>query len=72
MAYVFHPKRVQRCAFCKRWDGDAKLTFKNPQQGFQFEAAMGKCMASNGNKKPSHEGQSCQHYEPSVEVSRIL
>ena len=71
MAHIFHPKRTKRCAFCKRWDGDAKLVFKNPQMGFEFITAQGKCMATN-NKRPSTDGHSCKHYEPSVEASRLL
>ena len=69
---VAHPKKGSKCAFCKRWDGDAKLTFKTPIVGFQFRTGVfGKCFATNSNQA-STNGAGCKHYEPSVEASRLL
>ena len=69
---IAHPKKTQKCAFCKRWNGDAGLEFKNPAMGFQFTTGVfGKCMASNSNQV-STNGSGCSNYEPSVEASRLL
>ena len=69
---TYHPKRGPKCAFCKRWDGDAKLTFKSPVVGFQYTTGVyGKCMATNSNQA-STNGAGCKKYEPSVEASRLL
>ena len=69
---VAHPKKLQRCAFCKKWTGDANLVFKNPISGFQFEGdSKGKCMVDNSTKS-SVLGGGCKHYEPSVDASRLL
>jgi len=67
-----HPKNGSKCAFCKRWNGDAALTFKSPVVGFQFSTGVfGKCMATNSNQA-STNGAGCKNYEPSVEASRLL
>jgi hypothetical protein len=69
---VLHPKNGKRCAFCKRWNGNANLTFKNPQAGFEYMLGVyGKCMANNSNQ-PSSGGTSCPKYEPNVEAYRLL
>jgi hypothetical protein len=69
---LYHPKNGPKCAFCKRWTGDADLVFKHPTTGFEFSAGVfGKCMATNSTQ-PSTGGSSCKKYEPSVEASRIL
>ena len=69
---IAHPKKMQYCAFCKRWNGDAELVFKSPTAGFQYTTGVfGKCMATNSNR-PSTSGQGCKSYEPSVEASRLL
>lgn len=69
---LFHPKNGKRCAFCKRWDGNANPVFKNPQTGFQFTTGVsGKCM-KNGSRQASTNGNGCRDYEPSVEASKLL
>jgi len=69
---IAHPKKAQKCAFCKRWNGDAKLIFKNQHVGYEYESGVyGKCMATNSNQ-PSTNGAYCKNYEPSVEASRLL
>lgn len=37
---LFHPKNGKKCAFCKRWNGDANLVFKSPTTGFQYTVEM--------------------------------
>jgi hypothetical protein len=67
-----HPKRVQKCAFCKRWNGNAELEFRSSSTGFQFTSGVyGKCMANNSNQV-STAGAGCKKYEHSVEASRLL
>lgn len=69
---LFHPKNGSRCAFCKRWNGDANIVFKNPQMGFEFTTGVyGKCMKKGGNMV-STTGHNCRDYEPSPEASRLL
>lgn len=69
---LFHPKKGKRCAFCKRWNGDANLVFKSPQTGFQFTTGVfGKCMKYGGTKV-STNGDGCKDYAPSVEADRLL
>jgi hypothetical protein len=69
---IAHPKKTQRCAFCKRWNGNAELEFKHSTTGFSFTTGVfGKCMATNSNQ-PSTNGNGCKNYEPSVEASRLL
>lgn len=69
---LFHPKNGKRCAFCKRWTGDARLIFKSPQVGYQFTTGVfGKCM-KNGSTQTSTSGNGCKDYEPGVEASRLL
>jgi hypothetical protein len=69
-----HPKSGKKCAFCKRWNGDANLEFKSPSAGYLITVGVfGKCMASaSGINQPSTGGTSCNKYEPSVEASRLL
>ena len=70
----YHPKKQPRgqCAFCKRWNGDAEVAFKNPQAGFEFKLGkFGTCMVF-GSTQPSTGGSGCKSYEPSVEASRLL
>lgn len=69
---LFHPKNGKRCAFCKRWNGDANLVFKNSQMGYQFTTGVyGKCMKNGGNQA-STNGVNCRDYEPSTEANRLL
>ena len=70
---LYHPKKGSKCAFCKRWNGDANLVFKSPHTGFEYDGAgtFGICMITNGSK-PSSGGAGCKHYEPSVEANRVL
>jgi hypothetical protein len=69
---LYHPKKGSKCAFCKRWNGNADLVFKHPSTGFEFTTGVfGKCMATNSNQ-PSTGGQQCRNYEPSVEASKLL
>jgi len=69
---VCHPKRVKKCAFCKRWNGDADLEIKNPASGIYFTMGVyGKCMVRNASRV-SNAGDNCKEYEPSVEASRLL
>ena len=69
---VLHPKNVKRCAFCKRWDGDANLVFKSPQAGYQFESSVyGKCFKNN-SKQLASGGVNCKDYEPSPEANKLL
>ena len=69
-----HPKKGKKCAFCKRWDGNADLEFKGPSTGFLITTGVtGKCMASSsGLNMASTAGATCSKYEPSVEASRLL
>lgn len=67
-----HPKKVQLCAFCKRWDGDANLKFKSPLVGFEYTTGVfGRCMVHNG-LRPSTSSVRCPHYTPSVEAEKLL
>lgn len=67
-----HPKTGQKCVFCKYWNGDANLVFKNKIVGFEFQnGEYGKCMA-NGSNQPCTAGVSCRSYEISYEASRAL
>ena len=69
-----HPKSGKKCAFCKRWAGDANLEFRSPSAGYMITTGvMGKCMASaSGLNMASTAGTACNKYEPSVEASRLL
>jgi len=68
-----HPKKQgPKCALCKRWNGDAEVTFFNPQMGFTFKMGVfGICMVNNA-QLPSSCGVGFRNYEPSVEASRLL
>lgn len=69
---LFHPKNGKRCAFCKRWSGNANLTFKNSQTGYQFTTGeYGKCM-KNGSNQVSTNGNGCHDYEPGIDAGRLL
>ena len=67
-----HPNNGTKCVFCKKWTGDANLTFKSKIAGYQYTAGVyGKCMYGGGNQ-PSTGGANCRNYEPSYEASRLL
>jgi len=69
---LFHPKNGKKCAFCKRWNGNANFIFKNAQVGYEYEIGVfGKCM-KNGSNQPSTGGVNCRDYEPSVEANKLL
>lgn len=70
--HLFHPNNGKRCAFCKRWTGNANLVPKNKQVGFEYDSGVyGKCLA-NGSSQPSTGGANCRDYEASPEASRLL
>ena len=65
-----HPKRRKICVFCHYWYGNADMRFVNTAVGFEFNnSADGKCMKTNCSKK-THTY--CQHYQPSIEASKLL
>ena len=67
-----HPKNTKKCAFCRKWDGDANLVFKSPQVGFQYDLGKyAKCM-KNGSTQPSGGGTVCNYYEPLEKVKALL
>jgi len=66
------PKNYKRCVFCKSWNGNADLVFRNPQLGYQFTSDVrGKCM-KNGSTQAASGGSNCRSYEPSYEASKSL
>ena len=69
------PKKNPMCAFCKRWDGDAKLTNQGVVKGFvKFDPyARGACMSGpTRNIKLATNGRGCKDYAISVEADRFV
>jgi hypothetical protein len=67
---ISHPKKSKKCAFCKRWDGDANLKFKASTTGFEYTLGVrGKCMLKNNIQISSN---SCSKFEPSAKVEGLM
>lgn len=65
-----HPKRLQCCAFCKSWDGDANLVVVTKDTGFRFnESARGTCIKTRNSKRATEK---CRDFAISVEADRIM
>jgi hypothetical protein len=67
--------RKPKCAFCKRWSGDAQLTNQGLNNGFvRFEiSAKGRCMARGSHvHKGAVDGANCRDYEISPEANRFI
>jgi len=67
--------RKPKCAFCKRWSGDAKVTNQGISNGLlRFEvSARGNCMARSAHvAKNAGDGASCKDYVISPEASRFI
>jgi len=64
-----------KCAFCKRWTGDANLTNQGIGRGLiRFEiSARGTCTASGNHiQKSAVDGSGCRNYEISPEANRYV
>lgn len=64
-----------KCAFCKRWNGNAQLTNRGAGKGFVFfnNSATGKCMAGQNHiDKRANEGSGCKNYAISPEADRFV
>ena len=65
-----NPQNTKRCAYCKRWTGDADLVLK--PHTIQFTAGeYGKCLQTNSNQA-STNGGNCKYYAPSIEADKYL
>ena len=68
-----NPKTHKFCAFCKRWSGDANLTFVSKTVGFKFTRDVSaKCMATNNSKRADMNASSCKDYSPNALVDGLL
>jgi len=68
------PKKP-KCAFCKRWDGNAKLTNQGVPKGLvRFDSnARGVCLAGQGrNIRIANQGDNCKDYAISVDADRFV
>ena len=64
-----------KCAFCKRWDGDAKLTNQGVAKGFiRFDDSVrAVCLANQArNTKRANEGSGCKDYAISPTADRFV
>ena len=64
-----------KCAFCKRWNGDAQLTNQGVAKGFiKFnDSARGICLANQARAtRRANEGSGCKDYAISVEADRFV
>ena len=69
------PKANPMCAFCKRWEGDAKLTNQGVAKGFvRFDGnARGVCASGpTRNVRIATHGRGCKDYAISVEADRFV
>ena len=71
---MFDPRKVKRCAYCKRWEGDAQLRKGNTNGTVAFkDGVYGKCLK---NQHPvqaaSNGGNTCKDYAISVEADRFI
>ena len=69
-----NPKSA-KCAFCKRWDGDAGLTNQGVAKGFiRFDdSARGICLANQAkNTRRANEGSGCKDYVIGPEADRLI
>jgi len=65
------PIKQPKCAFCKRWKGDANLTNKGVPKGkVKFESSAKGICTANGNHIPKTaiNGANCRDYEISTEA----
>ena len=67
--------RKPKCAFCKRWDGDAQLTNQGVAKGLvRFNSnARGICLSGQGrNTRIANQGDNCNDYAISPGVDRFV
>jgi len=75
MATTLGDPKKPKCAFCKRWSGDAQLTNKGVSGGMiRFEiSAKGKCMAKGNHiPKSAVDGANCRDYVLSPEADKFV
>jgi len=70
----FNPKNAKRCAYCKRFTGDAQLRRGNNNGTVWFkEGVKGKCTRQvRPMEAVSGGGSNCQDYAISVEADRFV
>jgi len=71
---MFDPRKVKRCAFCKRFEGDAQLRKGNVNGTVWFkEGVKGKCTRQARPMDASSQGgANCQDYAISVEADKFV
>ena len=71
---MFDPRKVKRCAYCKRFEGDAQLRKGNTNGTVAFkDGVYGKCLRrQHPTQAASNGGSNCQDYAISVEAERFI